>query len=181
MYTFNTSTSVASTFIVNDTDTADSFQTLINRSVKEKPTLKELDETDNNLTIKSAVEVDKHLDPDYFTTNFSDLSQATMLINSDEENERSQSAQHNSEPLPTTIPSSSDLEKIKSLIPKETKQYEKEHCLGLDLTRNEIEMRINLVNTVMQTELESLKLVFSKKRDLILKAMEFKKNSTQIF
>ncbi len=150
-------------------DTGDSFETLINRSAKDKLAL------NNNITIKSIDQVtnDKHLDPDYFTTNFSDLSQATMLINSNEESEP-QSQSH------LTSPSINDLEKIKSLIPKETKKYEKEHGLGLDLTRNEIEMRIQLINTVMDAELENLKQVFNKKQHLILQAIELKKNSVQI-
>lgn len=184
IYTFNTSTSIASTFSVKDSDTGDSFETLINRSAKDKLAMKEFNDLDNNLTIKSVDQVivkqqddDKHLDPDYFTTNFSDLSQATMLINSDEDSECEQSCIKQQ----SKLSANNDLDKIKNLIPKETKKYEKEHGLGLDLTRNEIEMRISLINTVMNAELENLKIVFDKKRDLILQAIELKKSSVQIF
>jgi len=169
---------------VKDSDTGDSFETLINRSAKDKLAMKEFNDLDNNLTIKSVDQVivkqqddDKHLDPDYFTTNFSDLSQATMLINSDEDSECDQSCIKQQ----SKLSANNDLDKIKNLIPKETKKYEKEHGLGLDLTRNEIEMRISLINTVMNAELENLKIVFDKKRDLILQAIELKKSSVQIF
>ncbi len=168
IYTFDTtSSSIASS--LND-NTIDSFQTLIDRSVKNKLVLKESDEIDNNITLKS----NNNNDPNYFTTNFNDISQATMLINEEHEidNETTETQSGNSLDY---------LKQIQELISNETKQYEKEHCLGLSLTKTEIEMRLKLMYTQMEIELDNLRLQYDKKRQVLLNAIEIKKNSSQFF
>lgn len=178
IYTFNTTTSVASTFNANS-DTIDSFQTLINRSVKEKLILKEFDELDNYLTIKSdtkTTKIEEDKDANYFTTNFNDISQATMVINSDDENATPQLDR-----LQLSDQQLNDFNVIKCLMLKESKQYEKEQCLGLNLTRKEIDIRLKIINSLMESELENLKFEFEKKRDIILQAIEIKKNKIQVF
>lgn len=181
IYTFNTSTSVASSFNNKEadaSDTIDSFQTLINRSLKNKLNLKETEELDNNLTIKSVgvdrIVEDSNLDPNYFTTNFSadDTNHGTMVINSDTDQSSS---------LKGVLSDLNDSNVLRGLIGKEVKQYDREHCLGLNLTRKEIENRLNLMYSQMNVELEQLKVEFDKKRDLILQAIEIKKNSVQVF
>lgn len=167
IYTFNTSSSIASSSL-ND-NTIDSFQTLIDRSVKNKLVLKESDEFDNNITLKS----NNNNDPNYFTTNFNGISQATMLINEEHEVDN--------EIIETQSGNSIDLKQIQELISKETKQYEKEHCLGLSLTKTEIEMRLKLMYTQMEIELDNLRLQYDKKREVLLNAIEIKKNSSQFF
>ena len=73
------------------------------------------------------------------------------------------------------------LKQIQELICNETKQYEKEHCLGLSLTKTEIEMRLKLMYTQMEIELDNLRLQYDKKRQVLLNAIEIKKNSSQFF
>ena len=60
-----------------------------------------------------------------------------------------------------------DLKQIQELISKETKQYEKEHCLGLSLTKTEIEMRLKSIYTQMEIELDNLRLQYDKKREVL--------------
>ena len=83
--------------------------------------------------------------------------------------------------LSLLLNSSNEEAKASACIQKEVKLFEREKNVILNLTVNEIQLRLRFLDLEMQREIENLKTRYDKKRELILRAIDVKKKNHQMF